>query len=94
MNAALLGFIGLMTFSLAYKFYLKFLSQKLFSLDTLDAGGEKTPAHSMRDDVDYVPTKTSVLLGHHFSSIAGAAPIVAQLLRQYGDGYQPSYGFY
>jgi carbon starvation protein len=76
MNAALLGLIGLIAFSLAYRFYLKFLSQKLFKLEELDESGEKTPAHIMNDGVDYVPTKTSVLLGHHFSSIAGAAPIV------------------
>lgn len=34
-----------------------------------------TPAHTMTDGVDYIPTKPSVLLGHHFASIAGAGPI-------------------
>ena len=34
-----------------------------------------TPAHTMQDGVDYVPAKAPVLLGHHFSSIAGAGPI-------------------
>lgn len=76
MNAAVLGLIGIISFALAYRFYLKFLSTKLFHLDELDQENLPTPAHSMRDDIDYVPTKTSVLLGHHFSSIAGAAPIV------------------
>ena len=35
-----------------------------------------TPAHSQRDDVDYVPARRAVLVGHHFASIAGAAPII------------------
>ncbi len=35
----------------------------------------KTPAHEMYDGIDYVPAKTPVLFGHHFSSIAGAGPI-------------------
>ena len=35
-----------------------------------------TPAHTLRDDVDYVPAKRAVLIGHHFASIAGAAPII------------------
>ncbi len=36
----------------------------------------RTPAHELRDGVDYVPARRSVLLGHHFASIAGAAPII------------------
>ncbi len=35
-----------------------------------------TPAHRLRDGVDYVPARRAVLLGHHFASIAGAAPII------------------
>ena len=35
-----------------------------------------TPAHTLRDDVDYVPARRAVLVGHHFASIAGAAPII------------------
>jgi carbon starvation protein len=38
--------------------------------------GRTTPAHDRRDGVDYVPAKTPVLVGHHFASIAGAAPII------------------
>ena len=36
---------------------------------------EETPAHTMEDGQDYVPAKAPVLMGHHFSSIAGAGPI-------------------
>ena len=38
-----------------------------------------TPAQTRPDGVDYVPTRPSVLLGHHFSSIAGAAPIIGPI---------------
>lgn len=41
-------------------------------------GGE-TPAHTLRDDVDYVPAKAPILMGHHFSSIAGAGPITGPI---------------
>jgi len=37
---------------------------------------ESTPAHELKDGIDYVPTKKPILFGHHFTSIAGAAPIV------------------
>lgn len=39
----------------------------------------KTPAERLRDDVDYMPTPPPVLMGHHFSSIAGAGPIVGPI---------------
>lgn len=72
MNAAHLGLIGLVLFSLAYKFYGSYLSQKIFELSDDDL----TPAEELNDGIDFVPTKKSILIGHHFSSIAGAAPIV------------------
>lgn len=76
MNAAVLCLIGIVFFSLAFKFYAKFIANRLFDLEKLDSENKSTPAHELRDDIDYVPTKSSVLFGHHFSSIAGAAPIV------------------
>lgn len=39
----------------------------------------QTPAHEMEDGVDYVPAKAPVLMGHHFSSIAGAGPITGPI---------------
>lgn len=41
---------------------------------------EPTPAHSLRDGIDYMPARREVLLGHHFASIAGAGPIVGPVL--------------
>lgn len=40
---------------------------------------EETPAHTMEDGVDYVPAKAPILMGHHFSSIAGAGPITGPI---------------
>ncbi|MDP4355107.1 carbon starvation CstA family protein, partial [Escherichia coli] len=50
----------------------KFLSERIFRLDP----NFVTPAHEFKDGVDHVPTNRFVLWGHHFSSVAGAAPIV------------------
>ena len=42
-------------------------------------GDIPTPAHALEDGVDYVPAKAPVLMGHHFSSIAGAGPITGPI---------------
>lgn len=55
-----------------YFIYSKLLGRKIFQL----SDRYKTPAHTMKDGVDYVPTNKYVLWGHHFTSVAGAAPIV------------------
>jgi carbon starvation protein len=73
MSAALVCFGSLVLFVLGYRYYARYLSQHLFRLQ--DEKGA-TVAHELRDNVDFVPTPKGVLLGHHFSSIAGAAPIV------------------
>ncbi len=59
-------------FFLGYRFYSSYLARKVYALDPAFV----TPAHSMEDGVDYVPTNKHVLFGHHFTSVAGAAPIV------------------
>jgi len=60
-------------YMLFYRFYAKgFLAKKIFELDD----SSPTPAHTMRDDVDYIPTNKYVLFGHHFASIAGLAPML------------------
>ncbi len=66
---ALGTFIG---FILAYNFYGKYISSKIFDVNPTNV----TPSHKYEDGVDYVPTDKHVLFGHHFTSIAGAAPIV------------------
>lgn len=72
LNAATLAAIVFVVFVLGYRFYSGFLSEKIFALDP----DEPVPSREFEDGVDYVPTKLHVLWGHHFASIAGAAPIV------------------
>ena len=64
--AAFFGYI------LAYNLYGKWLAKKIYCLDDHRA----TPAHTLQDDVDYAPTRSFVLIGHHFAAIAGTGPIV------------------
>ena len=72
MSAVILLLIGLGAMALGYVLYSKFIAQKIYQLDP----DFKTPAHEFEDGIDYVPTNRFVLWGHHFTSVAGAAPIV------------------
>jgi carbon starvation protein len=70
MNAALILIVAIVVLVLGYIFYGGWLA-KQWGIDP----SRPTPAHTMEDGVDYVPAKAPVLMGHHFSSIAGAGPI-------------------
>jgi carbon starvation protein len=72
-------------FAVAYRYYGRFLDRH-FSIDD----NRPTPAHIDNDRVDRVPTKTVVLLGHHFSSIAGAGPIVGPIIAGIAFGWAPA----
>jgi len=72
LNAALLAIIVLILYFLAYRYYSKFLANKIFRI----SDDEVTPAHEKNDGMDFVPSNKHVLFGHHFASIAGAAPII------------------
>ncbi|MCH2456391.1 MAG: carbon starvation protein A, partial [Idiomarina sp.] len=72
MNAIVMMLLGLGAMFLGYVFYSKFIAEKIFKLDP----NFKTPAHVLEDGVDFVPTNKYVLWGHHFTSVAGAAPII------------------
>lgn len=72
MSAIFLMVFGLVAISLGYFVYSKFIADKIYQLDDSNV----TPAHTMQDGIDYVPTNKFVLWGHHFTSVAGAAPIV------------------
>jgi carbon starvation protein len=76
MNAALLSAIVLALFVLGYRYYSRFLAERVFRL----AADEPVPARELEDGIDFVPTRKAVLWGHHFTSIAGAAPIVGPAL--------------
>ncbi|MGO3352928.1 MAG: carbon starvation CstA family protein [Halomonas sp.] len=72
MSAIFLLVVGLGAMALGYFVYSKFIAEKIYQLDP----DFKTPAHEFEDGIDYVPTNRFVLWGHHFTSVAGAAPIV------------------
>ncbi|MGO1399112.1 MAG: carbon starvation CstA family protein, partial [Brevibacterium yomogidense] len=72
MSPVLLMAIGLAILALGYFVYSKYLANRVYQLND----SFRTPAHELRDGVDYVPTNKFVLWGHHFTSVAGAAPIV------------------
>jgi len=72
MNAAWVCLSGLIVLGLGYRFYSRFLARVVFQL----RDDEPVPSREMGDGVDYVPTKRPVLFGHHYASIAGAAPII------------------
>ncbi len=72
MNAAVATALAFVAYFLGYHFYSRYLAAEVFELD--DA--RQTPAHSMTDGVDYVPTSSPVLFGHHYASIAGLAPML------------------
>lgn len=73
MNAATVALLGLSCFALGYRFYSRYLASRVYQ--TEDASFV-TPAHAFRDDQDFVPTDSHVLWGHHFTSVAGLAPLV------------------
>ncbi|MCG9709750.1 carbon starvation protein A [Pseudoalteromonas shioyasakiensis] len=72
----LLGIVGML---FGWFFYSKFIAEKIFKMDD----NFITPAHELEDGVDYVPTNKVVLWGHHFTSVAGAAPIVGPAIAVY-----------
>ena len=72
MNSIYLVIFAFLCFFLGYRYYSKYISDKIFNL----SDNFSTPAHKKKDDIDYVPTKKHILFGHHFTSIAGAAPII------------------
>jgi len=72
MSTALLIILALLIYFASYWVYGKRISKNLVKVDD----SRKTPAVEINDGVDYVPTNKWVLFGHHFASIAGAAPII------------------
>lgn len=70
MNGIIVLVVGIAILIIAYVTYGKWLADQ-WGVDP----SKETPAHTEEDGVDYVPAKAPVLLGHHFSSIAGAGPI-------------------
>ena len=72
MSAIVLVIVAGLSFAIGYGFYARFIGERIFRLQA----AFRTPAHVQEDGVDFVPTNRYVLWGHHFTSVAGAAPIV------------------
>lgn len=72
MSSLILMIIGLAMYVCGYIFYSKYLARRVYQLHD----DFTTPAHELNDGIDYVPTNKFILWGHHFTSVAGAAPIV------------------
>jgi carbon starvation protein CstA len=75
-NAAWLVTAALSVYFIAYRFYGKFIAERVLQLDDT----RQTPAERHNDGMDYVPTNKWVLYGHHFAAIAGAGPLVGPVL--------------
>jgi carbon starvation protein len=86
MNSLWLVITALAAFLVAYRFYGAFLAAKVAVLDDRRI----TPAHRLRDGVDYHPTKGLVLFGHHFAAIAGPGPLIGPVLASQW-GYFPGF---
>lgn len=82
---AIIFLLAVVAFLAAYRVYGFWISRKLDLND-----GHAVPSELQFDGVDYVPTKTPVLFGHHFSSIAGAGPIVGPILAGLFFGWVPA----
>ena len=72
MNSLILVVLAFAGYLLAYRFYGRYLGQKIFRL----SAGNPVPSREREDGVDFVPTKKRIIFGHHFTTIAGLGPIV------------------
>ena len=86
MSSLVLVLGALSAFAVAYRYYGAFLAAKVAVLDDT----RPTPAHRLKDGVDYHPTARLVLFGHHFAAIAGPGPLVGPVLAAQW-GYLPGY---
>ncbi len=86
MNSVWLMLTALAAFAVAYRLYGAFLAAKVAVINDANP----TPAHRLRDGVDYHPTKRLVLFGHHFAAIAGPGPLIGPVLAAQW-GYFPGF---
>ena len=80
MNSVVLVFIGFAVFFMGYKFYSRYLGKNIYGINDDQI---VLPSSSFEDGIDYIPTKKHILFGHHFTSIAGAAPIIGPCVAAY-----------
>ena len=85
MSLVTVAIVACALFAAGYAVYGRFLSAKLDL-----SPSRATPAHAMRDGVDYVPADGPFLLSQHFSAIAAAGPIVGPILAGLWFGWLPA----
>jgi carbon starvation protein CstA len=71
-SPALVSVLSFVVYYLGYRFHALRIARRVFQLDA----SAPTPAHTLRDEIDYLPCRRSVLFGHHFASIAGLSPML------------------
>ncbi|MBN1569418.1 MAG: carbon starvation protein A [Acidobacteria bacterium] len=76
MNSLWLLFFGIAIFALGYRFYSAFIAAKVLVVDP----SRVTPAVTVNNGRDFVPTNRIVVFGHHFAAIAGAGPLIGPVL--------------
>lgn len=79
MQSLMIVLLGIAGMTFGWFVYSKFIATKIYQLDP----DFVTPANEFNDGVDFVPTNKYVLWGHHFTSVAGAAPIVGPAIAVY-----------
>jgi carbon starvation protein len=79
MQSVMIVFLGIAGMTFGWFVYSKFIATKIYQLDP----DFVTPAHEFNDGVDFHPTNKFILWGHHFTSVAGAAPIVGPAIAVY-----------
>ncbi len=86
MNALPLLLFALCVMAIAYRYYSAFIAARVVALDD----SRITPAHTLNDGSNYLPTNKWVLFGHHFAAISGAGPLIGPVLAvQFG--YMPGF---
>ncbi len=79
MQSLMIVVLGIAGMTFGWFVYSKFIATKIYQLDP----DFVTPAHEFNDGVDFHPTNKFILWGHHFTSVAGAAPIVGPAIAVY-----------
>jgi carbon starvation protein len=75
-NAGWMLFAALASYAIAYRFYARFIRDRVLGVDDSRA----TPAERLNNARDFEPMDRRVLFGHHFAAIAGAGPLVGPVL--------------
>src|SRR3954469_17408017 len=76
LNAGWMLFAAIASYAIAYRFYSRFIANRVLGVDDSRA----TTGERLDNSIDFQPTDRRVLFGHHFAAIAGAGPLVGPVL--------------